>query len=141
MNVEKKLSARRPSAVIVMKGVPDKAAIGDRYRMNDQEVKDFILKRHKSHKSVIDEDPSQEITHNMSNDLLDKEVEKLALPKLSVRKQTEEEADADYSLVDYTVLGGKKKKKRKKKKRRGAGDKSAMGLSMELKPVAEEEPI
>ena len=53
----------------------------------------------------------------------------------------ETEADQDYSLVDYTVLGGKKKKKRKKKKKKGVGDKSAMGLSMDLKPVLEEEPV
>ena len=35
---------------------------------------------------------------------------------------------SEYSIVDYTVIGGKKKKKKKKKRRRG--DKSVLGSSI-----------
>ena len=45
----------------------------------------------------------------------------------SKNKDVEEDL-GEYSMVDYTVMGGKKKKKRKKKKRKN-GDKSSLGVS------------
>ena len=48
---------------------------------------------------------------------------------------------SEYSIVDYTVIGGKKKKKKKKKRRRG--DKSVLGSSInqDLQPIAENEDV
>ena len=48
---------------------------------------------------------------------------------------------SEYSIVDYTVIGGKKKKKKKKKRRRG--DKSVLGSSInqDLQPIAESEDV
>ena len=89
------------------------------YEMDDQQVTNLLTKRYKTPKSVINEDPSQEMTQNMSLSLLqDQEPNKVIN-----QQEMPESAEGDYSLFDYTVMGGKKKKKKKKKSRK-LGDKS-----------------
>ena len=45
----------------------------------------------------------------------------------------------DYTLTEYSIIGGKKKKKKKKKKRPlSKGNISAIGVGEELKPIQEE---
>ena len=45
----------------------------------------------------------------------------------------------DYTVAEYSVIGGKKKKKKKKKKRATSkANISGVGIAEELKPIAEE---
>ena len=45
----------------------------------------------------------------------------------------------DYTVAEYTIIGGKKKKKKKKKKRPlSKGNVSAIGNAEDLKPIIEE---
>ena len=42
----------------------------------------------------------------------------------------------DFTMADYTMVGGKKKKRKKKKKRGGKGNMTIM--EQDLKPIEEE---
>lgn len=72
-------------------------------------------------------------------DLAKKSAAEPVTHKVAIVTEEVDEETADYTMVDYTVIGGKKKKK--KKKRRKRGDKSALGMSVseaDLKPIAED---
>ena len=114
--------------------------VGGKYVLNDQEVKTIINKRYNPEGEVINEEISHEKTYDISQTAGNlPELPPKKEPTQQYLKSPDESSMVDYTVAEYTIIGGKKKKKKKKKKRPASrGNVSAVGNNEDLKPIKEE---
>ena len=137
------LSLRRKSvdsvAVEQVDKTPPSQMVGGKYALNDQQVKSMLNKRYNPNGEAINEEISHEKTHDLSPAGAGPPGEPPKADRLLLTKQPLDESEMDYTVAEYSVIGGKKKKKKKKKKRPASRvNMSAVGPGDELKPIAEE---
>jgi hypothetical protein len=94
---------------------------GDKYLLNDQQVKSLIESKYVPERTIINEE-SLEQTHNATQDKPHMPVvqsEPLKEIKADLNDKPDQLDRTEYTMAEYTVIGnGKKKKKKKKVKRK-----------------------
>ena len=100
--------------------------------MNDQQVNSIINKRYNPEGEAINED-SRERTYDLSATNAFAEPQTEVNQVLQKRAAADESSMGDFTMADYTMVGGKKKKRKKKKKKGGKGNMSI--LESDLKPI------
>lgn len=133
---------RKPDDSVAVEQVdktPSSQMVGGKYALNDQQVKSIINKRYNPNGEAINEDVSHEKTYDLSRTLVNPPETPPKTDHLPVTKKALDESEMDYTVAEYSVIGGKKKKKKKKKKRAtGKANVSAVGLGDGLRPIEEE---
>lgn len=100
--------------------------VGDKWRLNDLQVKTLIEQKYNPERTIIREeteniDPTPPATPKLNDVNIDASLNDFDSRKEEKEIKSENTANAtlsEYTMVDYTVLGGGKKKKKKKKVKR-----------------------
>lgn len=92
--------------------------VGDRWRLDDYQVKKLIESKYNPEQTIINEQ-----SHELSHSIVAPQVETSDAVKFETDFNTEKtahevEQNAEYTVAEYSVVGAGKKKKKKKVKRK-----------------------